>query len=96
MNFMQAFDKVNKPDAAPAVPAQFMQASINQDKKSFADDDMKAYIDAKFEALKTDLLSEMSSNKGTNKETVETPQETASQDGIENNSIEEGGNNNAS
>ena len=74
MNFIQAFDKVNKPAAAPA-PAQFMQANISQDNKSFMNDDMKSYIDAKFEALKTDLLEGMSSNKGTNK-TVETPQET--------------------
>ena len=74
MNFIQAFDKVNKPAAAPA-PAQFMQASISQDNKSFMDDDMKSYIDAKFEALKTDLLEGMSSNKGTNT-TVATPQET--------------------
>ena len=75
MNFIQAFDKVNKPAAAPA-PAQFMQANISQDNKSFMNDDMKSYIDAKFEALKTDLLEGMSSsNKGTNN-TVETPQET--------------------
>lgn len=90
MNFLDAFGKTNQ-QAAPAAPAQFMQANISQDNKSFMNDDMKSYIDAKFEALKTDLISEMSANKGTNK-TVETPQETASQDGIENNSIEEGGN----
>lgn len=80
MNFIQAFDKVNKP-AAAAAPAQFMQANISQDNKSFMNDDMKSYIDAKFEALKTDLISEMSSNKGTNN-TVETPQETSGQDAI--------------
>lgn len=90
MNFIQAFDKVNKPAAAPA--PQFMQATINQDNKSFMDDDMKSYIDAKFEALKTDLLEGMSSNKGTNK-TVETPQDTADNP---NNNINEGGNDNAS
>ena len=91
MNFIQAFDKVNKPAAAPA-PAQFMQANISQDNKSFMNDDMKSYIDAKFEALKTDLISEMSANKGTNT-TVETPQESADNP---NNNINEGGNDNAS
>ena len=93
MNFLEAFDKTNKP-ATPAAPAQFMQANISQDNKSFMDDEMKSYIDAKFEALKTDLLEGMSSNKGTNT-TVETPQET--QANVEsNNNIEEGGNTNAS
>ena len=91
MNFIQAFDKVNKPAAAPA-QAQFMQANISQDNKSFMNDDMKSYIDAKFEALKTDLISEMSANKGTNN-TVETPQEPADNP---NNNINEGGNDNAS
>lgn len=80
MNFMQAFDKVNKPAAAPA-PAQFMQANISQDNKSFMNDDMKAYIDAKFEALKSDLLAAQTvDNKGS--KTVETPQETSGQDAI--------------
>ena len=91
MNFIQAFDKVNKPAAAPA-PAQFMQGNISQDNKSFMNDDMKSYIDAKFEALKTDLLEGMSSNKGTNN-MVETPQEAADNS---NNNINEGGNDNAS
>ena len=93
MNFLEAFDKTNKP-AAPTAPAQFMQAAINQDNKSFMDDEMKSYIDAKFEALKTDLLEGMSSNKGTNTNTVETPQETPANE--ESNNIEEGGNTNAS
>lgn len=91
MNFLDAFSKTNQPAAAPA-PAQFMQATINQDNKSFMDEDMKSYIDAKFEALKTDLLEGMSSNKGTNT-TVETPQEVADNP---NNNINEGGNDNAS
>lgn len=91
MNFLDAFSKTNQPAAAPA-PAQFMQATINQDNKSFMDEDMKSYIDAKFEALKTDLLEGMSSNKGTNT-TVETPQEVADNS---NNNINEGGNDNAS
>ena len=88
MNFMDAFAKVNKPAAAPT-------PVVNQEaqQKSFTDDDMKAYIDAKFEALKSDLMDLASNNKGTNK-TVETPQET--QQAESNNNIEEGGNDNAS
>lgn len=91
MNFLEAFDKTNKPAAAPAVP-QFIQQQETQ--KSFTDDDMKAYIDAKFEALKSDLMDMTSSNKGTNTNQVETPQET--QANVESNNIEEGGNTNAS
>lgn len=87
MNFMDAFAKVNKPAAAPA-PAQ-----AQQQQPSFTDNDMKDYIDAKFEALKSDLMDMTSSNKGTNK-TVETPQETKQAES--NNIIEEGGNDNAS
>lgn len=88
MNFMDAFAKVNKPAAAPT-------PVVNQEaqQKSFTDDDMKAYIDAKFEALKSDLMDLASNNKGTNK-TVETPQET--QQAESNNNIEEGGNDNVS
>lgn len=89
MNFMDAFAKVNKPAAAPAAPA--VQTT---QQPSFTDDDLKAYIDAKFEALKSDLMSMTSENKGTNK-TVETPQETKQAEKPQNN-IEEGGNNNAS
>lgn len=87
MNFMDAFAKVNKPAAAPA-PAQ-----AQQQQPSFTDNDLKDYIDAKFEALKSDLMDMTSSNKGTNK-TVETPQETKQAES--NNIIEEGGNDNAS
>lgn len=91
MNFLEAFDKTNKPAAAPVVP-QFVQQQETQ--KSFTDDDMKAYIDAKFEALKSDLMDMTSSNKDTNTNQVETPQET--QANVESNNIEEGGNTNAS
>lgn len=86
MNFMDAFAKVNKPVAAPV--------QVQQQQPSFTDNDMKAYIDAKFEALKSDLMSVTSENKGTNT-TVETPQETKQAEKPQNN-IEEGGNNNAS
>ena len=89
MNFMDAFAKVNKPAAAPTAPA--VQTT---QQPSFTDDDLKAYIDAKFEALKSDLMSMTSENKGTNK-TVETPQETKQAEKPQNN-IEEGGNTNAS
>ena len=85
MNFMDAFAKVNKPDAAPV--------QVQKQQPSFTDDDLKAYIDAKFEALKSDLMSMTSEDKGTNK--VETPQETKQAEKPQNN-IEEGGNNNAS
>lgn len=90
MNFLEAFNKTNKPAAAPANP-QFIQQEAQ---KSFTDEDMKAYIDAKFEALKSDLMDMTSSNKGTNTNKVETPQET--QANVESNNIEEGGNTNAS
>lgn len=90
MNFLEAFDKTNKPAAAPAVP-QFVR---QEGQKSFTDDDMKAYIDAKFEALKSDLMDMTSSDKGTNTNQVETPQETSAN--VESNNIEEGGNTNAS
>ena len=90
MNFLEAFTKTNKPAAAPVNP-QFVQQEAQ---KSFTDEDMKAYIDAKFEALKSDLMDMTSSNKGTNTNTVETPQET--QANVESNNIEEGGNTNAS
>ena len=81
MNFSQAFSEtLGKESAAPAAsPSPASQGGISSD-------DMKAYVDAKFEALKTDLLSEM-------KKRVETPQET-SKGSQENNN--EGGTNDAS
>ena len=81
MNFSQAFSEtLGKESAAPAAsPSPASQGGISSD-------DMKAYVDAKFETLKTDLLSEM-------KKPVETPQET-SKGSQENNN--EGGTNDAS
>lgn len=81
MNFSQAFSEtLGKEAAAPAAtPSPASQGGISSD-------DMKAYVDAKFEALKTDLLSEM-------KKPVETPQET-DKGSQENNN--EGGTNDAS
>ena len=65
MNFVKAFSEtIGKETAAPAAPA----ASGND----FTSDDMKSYVDAKFEALKSDLLHEMQSLRQ-----VETPQETS-------------------
>ena len=80
MNFSQAFSEtLGKEAAAPA-------ANPSPASQGISSDDMKAYVDAKFEALKTDLLSEM-------KKPVETPQET-DKGSQENNN--EGGTNDAS
>lgn len=63
MNFAQAFSEtLGKEAAAPA-------ATPSPASQGISSDDMKSYVDAKFEALKADLLSEM-------KKPVETPQET--------------------
>lgn len=80
MNFSQAFSEtLGKEAAAPA-------ANPSPASQGISSDDMKAYVDAKFEALKTDLLSEI-------KKPVETPQET-DKGSQENNN--EGGTNDAS
>lgn len=66
MNFAEAFSAtIGKEAAAPAPEKKLPEAA------SFTQDDMKAYVDAKFEALKSDLISEMQNFKK-----VETPQET--------------------
>ena len=81
MNFSQAFSEtLGKESAAPAAE------NPSPASQGISSDDMKAYVDAKFEALKTDLLSEM-------KKPVETPQET-DKGSQENNN--EGGTNDAS
>lgn len=81
MNFSQAFSEtLGKENPAPAA------ANPSPASQGISSDDMKAYVDAKFEALKTDLLSEM-------KKPVETPQET-DKGSQENNN--EGGTNDAS
>lgn len=80
MNFSQAFSEtLGKEAAAPA-------ATPSPASQGISSDDMKAYVDAKFEALKTDLLSEI-------KKQVETPQETDKGSQVNNN---EGGTNDAS
>lgn len=81
MNFSQAFSEtLGKEAAAPA-------ANPSPASQGISSDDMKAYVDAKFEALKTDLLSEI-------KKPVETPQEKDK--GSQENNNNEGGTNDAS
>lgn len=93
MDFLKAFSETHKDSVsgngspAPA-PAAAPAASV----PDFTSDDMKAYVDAKLEALKSDLLTEMQSlNK-----TVETPQETGNNSQDVDNSQNEGGNENVS
>lgn len=75
MNFVKAFSEtIGKETAAPATPAAH-EASGND----FTSDDMKSYVDAKFEALKSDLLHEMQSLRQ-----VETPKETDNNMGTNN------------
>ena len=75
MNFVKAFsDTIGKETAAPAAPT-VPEASGND----FTSDDMKSYVDAKFEALKSDLLHEMQSLRQ-----VETPKETDNNMGTNN------------
>ena len=79
MNFVKAFSEtIGKEAAAPATPAA-PEASGN----NFTSDDMRSYVDAKFEALKSDLLHEMQSLRQ-----VETPKETNNNDMGTNNSEE--------
>lgn len=90
MDFFTAFSETTKNSASDnGSPATVPAAASATD---FTSDDMKAYVDAKLEALKSDLLTEM---KSLNK--VETPEETGnnSQEN-NNNSQNEGGNENAS
>ena len=70
MNFVKAFSEtIGKETTAPAAPTT-PTAPATPD-NNFTSDDMKSYVDAKFEALKSDLLHEMQSLRQ-----VETPQET--------------------
>lgn len=71
MNFLQAFSEtigkeVQNPNPTPTPEVkQNGKVDLTSDLTS---DDMKAYVDAKFEALKSDLLNEL--------KPVETPKET--------------------
>lgn len=70
MNFVKAFSEtIGKETAAPEAPAA--PAAPATPDNNFTSDDMKSYVDAKFEALKSDLLHEMQSLRQ-----VETPKET--------------------
>lgn len=73
MNFATAFSEtIGKETAAPAAPAaSAAPAAPAASGNDFTSDDMKSYVDAKFEALKSDLLHEMQSLRQ-----VETPKET--------------------
>lgn len=73
MNFSQAFSETLGKEAVatavnPTPTSQGGKENPSPASQGISSDDMKAYVDAKFEALKTDLLSEI-------KKPVETPQE---------------------
>ena len=69
MNFVKAFSEtIGKETAAPEAPTAPTTPTVPD---NFTSDDMKSYVDAKFEALKSDLLHEMQSLRQ-----VETPKET--------------------
>lgn len=72
MNFMQAFSETLGKEQAAAAPTQLTQTDTT---RTGFDEDMKAYIDAKFEALKSDLLADMTQSEP-KVETVATPEET--------------------
>lgn len=80
MNFVKAFSEtIGKETAAHATPAPDpIHVPLNPD-NNFTSDDMKSYVDAKFEALKSDLLHEMQSLRQ-----VETPKETDNNMGTNN------------
>lgn len=73
MNFMQAFSETLGKEQ-PATPSPTQPTQTDTTRTGF-DDDMKAYIDAKFEALKSDLLADMT-QPGPKVNEVETPEET--------------------
>ena len=78
MNFVKAFSEtIGKETAAPEAPTT--PADPEASGNSFTSDDMKSYVDAKFEALKSDLLHEMQSLRQ-----VETPKETDNNMGTNN------------
>lgn len=78
MNFVKAFSEtIGKETAAPATPAAPTVPEASG--SDFTSDDMKSYVDAKFEALKSDLLHEMQSLRQ-----VETPKETDNNMGTNN------------
>lgn len=73
---MQAFSETLGKEQAAAAPTQLTQQQTQTDTtRTGFDEDMKAYIDAKFEALKSDLLADMTQSEP-KVETVATPEET--------------------
>lgn len=66
MNFLQAFSETIGKEAPKPNPTPTPEGK-QDDKVDLTSDDMKAYVDAKFEALKSDLLNEL--------KPVETPKE---------------------
>lgn len=88
MNFMQAFSETLGKEQAAAAPTH-QQTQTDTTRTGF-DDDMKAYIDAKFEALKSDLLADMTKSEPevtkveTPEETVNRPEENQAQESINN------------
>ena len=95
MNFFSAFSETIGKEAAASGNSSGNTSDKNSSdnaSQNITSDDMKAYVDAKFEALKSDLVSEM---QNFNKK-VETPKETDKLQEDNNNSQKEGGNNNAS
>lgn len=91
MNFIQAFSETLGKEAA-SVPEAVVKTPEKQNSQDITSDDMRAYVDAKFEALKSDLLNEM---QQLNKK-VETPQETDKGSQEIKKITQEGGNENAS
>lgn len=74
MNFMQAFSETLGKEQS-AAPTQQTQPTQTDTTRTGFDEDMKAYIDAKFEALKSDLLADMTKSEPEVTK-VETPEET--------------------
>lgn len=98
MNFIQAFSETigkeaaSAPEAVVQNPEAVVQNQEPQNRQDMTSDDMRAYVDAKFEALKSDLLHEMQQlNK-----TVETPKETDKGSQEIKKITQEGGNENVS
>lgn len=81
MNFLQAFSETIGKEAQNPNPTPTPEVKQNG-KVDLTSDDMKAYVDAKFEALKSDLLNEL--------KPVETPKETDDKNAkLEENQVED-------
>ena len=81
MNFLQAFSETIGKEVQNPNPTPTPEVKQNG-KVDLTSDDMKAYVDAKFEALKSDLLNEL--------KPVETPEETDGKNAkLEKNQVED-------